>query len=424
MNLEVHRAQRLTGTIRPPSDKSLTHRAYILAALAKTPSTVLEPLEAEDCQRTLKIVLALGSNANEFPRQVTIEPSSLRLGPHELDCGNSGTTMRLMAGALASEDGLRAVMRGDESLSRRPMNRIVEPLRLMGAEIAGETPPLKIVGSRLRGIAYRSPVASAQVKSCLLLAGLRADGETWVTEPSPSRDHTERMLGALGVAVERADGAVGVVGGQTWDGFNFHVPADVSSAAFFLCAAAAVPGSSLVLTGVGVNHTRTGVLEALAQAGATVTLASVREAMGEPVADITVTGSDSLRPFEVSGALVPRLIDEIPVLAVLATQCHGTTKIRDAKELRVKESDRIESVAANLAKMGAKVETFEDGLHVTGPTPLRGAVVDATGDHRIGMAFAVAGLLAEGRTTVTNADSIRTSYPDFQAHLDQLTGIE
>ena len=424
MNLEVHRAHRLTGTIRPPSDKSLTHRAYIFAALAKTPSTVFEPLEGEDCQRTLEIVRALGSNANEFPRQVTIEPSSLRLGPHELDCGNSGTTMRLMAGVLASEDGLRAVMRGDESLSRRPMGRIVQPLRLMGADIIGENAPLKVVGARLHGIAYRSPVASAQVKSCLLLAGLRGEGETWVTEPSPSRDHTERMLASLGVVVQTADGAVGVAGGQAWDGFTFSVPADVSSAAFFLCAAAALPGSSVVLTGVGVNPTRTGVLDALRQAGASVALAPRREEMGEPVADITVTGSDALRRFEVSGSLVPRLIDEIPVLAVLATQCHGTTKFRDAKELRVKESDRIETVAANLAKMGAKVETFEDGLHVTGPTPLRGAVVDATGDHRIGMAFAVAGLLAEGRTTVTNADSIQTSYPDFQAHLDQLTGIE
>jgi 3-phosphoshikimate 1-carboxyvinyltransferase len=408
--------------LRAPSDKSLTHRAYIFAALAQGPSEVTSALRGEDCENTLQIVRSLGAEVLDQGGVVRIVPGPLRSPERDLDCGNSGTTMRLMAGVLASEPGLDATLVGDASLSRRPMWRIVEPLRLMGAEVEGDTAPLHVRGKRLRGIEYATPVASAQIKSCILLAGVRAEGETWVTEPAPSRDHTERMLESLGVEMmQRGTTTIGVTGGQTWDGFSFDVPADVSSAAFFMCAAAMVPGSRVVFADVGTNPTRTGVLEALSEAGAKIRVVPQEDRMGEPVSHVEIDHQEPLKAFEVSGDLVPRLIDEIPVLAVLATQCEGTTRIRDARELRVKESDRVEAVAKNLRAMGAQVETCEDGMDVTGPTPLRAATVDAEGDHRIGMAFAVAGLVAEGETTIVNAESIRTSYPGFQDDLEALS---
>jgi 3-phosphoshikimate 1-carboxyvinyltransferase len=421
--LRVSRSGPLVGSLRVPSDKSLTHRAYLFAAMARPGTSVVRtPLRGEDCENTLKIVRQLGASV-EVGEVVTVTSSGqLRSPDSALDCGNSGTTMRLLAGVLASTPELEATLVGDASLSRRPMKRVTEPLRLMGAEIEGDTAPLTIHGKRLRGIEYASPVASAQVKSCLLLAGLNAEGETWVTEPAQSRDHTERMLASLGVPLKRkGDRTIGVSGGHRWDAFETEVPADVSSAAFFLCAVAAVPGSRVVLTDVGTNPTRTGVLEALAVSGARITAAPKDEQMGEPVSDLAIEGGD-LRAFSVCGDIVPRLIDEIPVLAVLATQCSGTTTFRDADELRVKETDRIETVAQNLRAMGADVETFDDGLAVTGPTRLRGATVDAEGDHRIGMAFAVAGLIAEGETTILNAESIQTSYPGFERDLLALQG--
>ena len=434
MTLEVERSGPLTGTLRPPSDKSLTHRAYIFALLAKTGSSrVFNPLVAQDTDCTRKIIEHLGAKLQHFPPPlragegqgggILVSPPPRLLQPqNDLDCGNSGTTMRLIAGVLASEPGLRAVLVGDESLSKRPMNRIVEPLALMGADVKGDTAPLAILGKSLRGIAYSSPVASAQIKSCILLAGLRAAGRTILTEPTKSRDHTERMLAALGVRLAVDENSVEIEGGQTWNAFEFDVPADISSAAFFLCAAAAIDGSQVTLTQVGTNPTRTGVLDVLKQVGANVSEEIKPDQMGEPVSDITVQANDK-RPFEVSGALVPRLIDEVPVLAVLATQCEGTSKIRDAKELRVKESDRIETVAKNLRSMGATVQTYEDGLDVTGPTPLTATTVDAMHDHRIAMAFAIAGLLATGTTRVQNADSVLTSYPDFESHLRHLAAM-
>ncbi len=432
-SLTVSRIAGLSGSLRPPSDKSLTHRAYLFAALAEdqgVPSTVHNPLDGEDCASTLDCLVDLGFDAEHFPagemgeRAFTmVHPRADWLSPDApLDCGNSGTTMRLLVGLLAGRPGLEATLMGDESLSRRPMGRVVEPLRQMGAEIEGQTAPLRVSGRHLRAIDYASPVASAQVKSCVLLAGLRAEGTTWLREPSPSRDHTERLLEALGVEVQRrGDGAVGVDGGQTWGAFEYDVPADVSSAAFFLVAAAMMPGSDVRLESVGVNPTRTGVLEVLESAGVRLGLDAPREPMGEPVADLLVRGTDLLRPFQVGGDLVPRLIDEIPVLAVLATQCDGVSSFRDASELRVKETDRVETVAAGLRAMGATVTTHPDGMDVEGPIRLRGAEIDAAGDHRIGMAFAVAGLVAEGPTTIHNAQSIRTSYPAFETDLARLT---
>lgn len=434
--MEVTRSGPLRGRINVPSDKSLTHRAFLFAALApEGMSRIGNPLLGEDCLATAECLRetgaeveiiedgALGIDGTNRPFALVQRERPWSSPDVPLDCGNSGTTIRLLSGILASVPGLDATLTGDASLSRRPMRRIVEPLREMGAQIEGETTPLRISGRKLTGISYMSPVASAQIKSCVLLAGLGATGETWVSEPSQSRDHTERMLEGMGIELLRDGGlAVGVAGGQVVPPLDFDVPGDVSSAAFFMVAATLVPGSSVELAEVGVNPTRTGVLDVLRQVGANVGLLAERETSGEPVADVQVSAPPRLSPFEISGDLVPRLIDEIPVLAVLATQCDGVSRIRDAKELRVKESDRIESVASGLRAMGATVTTYEDGMDVTGSVDLCGATIDASGDHRLAMAFAVAGLVASGTTTILNADSVETSYPGFEEDLRRLSG--
>jgi 3-phosphoshikimate 1-carboxyvinyltransferase len=365
----------------------------------------------------------VGAAFNDENGNVVVHPPTDWQTPNrDLDCGNSGTTMRLLAGFLASRP-LTAVMTGDASLSRRPMGRIVTPLRLMGAKIEGDTPPLRIRGGDLTGIDFHSPVASAQVKSCVLIAGLRANGETWVSEPSQSRDHTERFFSMLGIPLlDRCDGAVGVQGGATWDGFDFTVPADISSAAFAMVAAAMIPGSQLTVRELGLNPTRSGLLDVFRQAGVECALEMTTE-IGEPMGDVTVRGAEVLKAFEIAGALVPRLVDEIPVLAVLATQCRGITTIRDAKELRVKESDRIQVVADGLRAMGAKIEATADGFVIEGPTPLHGTTIDASGDHRIAMAFAIAAAVADGPVVVRGADSIATSYPDFESDMDRLSEV-
>ncbi len=423
MEIVVSHSGPLRGSIRPPSDKSLTHRAFMFAAAAQSPSAILNPLMGEDCVSTLRCLEQLGALPERVGNGFKIAPAPEWLQPeHELDCGNSGTTMRLLSGFLASRP-LHVRLIGDASLSRRPMRRIADPLRLMGAKIEGDTPPLTLQGGRLRAIDYASPVASAQIKSCILLAGLRAEGTTWVSEPAPSRDHTERMLRALGVQLhDRCDGGVGVDGGTKWDGFEFNVPADISSAAFWAVAAALLPGSEIELRQVGTNPSRTGLLDVLTQAGVPWAATNERDELGEPIADLRLSCPATLRPFEIFGDLVPRLIDEIPVLAVLATQCHGTTTIQDAAELKVKESDRILTVANGLRAMGAKVEPTDDGMIITGPTPLYGATIDALGDHRIGMAFAIAGLIARGDTIIQGADAIATSYPGFWSDLETLQG--
>lgn len=424
MRLEVGRVAALQGEYRPPSDKSLTHRAFMFAASARTPSVVETPLMGEDCMATLHALQAMGLGVGWNEGVAHLVPSPEWNSPaSELDCGNSGTTMRLMSGLIASRP-IEATLAGDASLSRRPMRRVVEPLRMMGAEITGDHAPLRIQGGVLTGISYTSPVASAQVKSCLLLAGLRAEGETTVTEPELSRDHTERMLVALGVPLVRDPSRplmVGVRGGSSFDGFRFRVPADISSAAFFLVAAACLPGSRVRAGDVGVNPTRAGLLKVLSQAGAYAHLENERDEGGEPVADIALRGGAPLRAFRVDAPMVPSLIDEIPVLAVLATQCDGLTRIDGAAELRVKESDRLARVAEGLRAMGARVEELPDGLEIEGPTPLSATRVEAGGDHRIAMAFAVAGLLADGLTAIDGAETISTSYPGFAQDLAGLS---
>lgn len=424
--LTVGPAHRVSGSIRPASDKSLTHRAVLLAAIANSPSHVSQPLLGEDCRATMRCVEAMGAKVEVGEDEITVHPATEWSSPQtDLDCGNSGTTMRLLAGLIASRP-IEARLVGDASLSRRPMGRIAEPLRLMGATLEGDRPPIMVRGGALRGIAYTSPVASAQIKSCILLAGLRAQGVTQVTEPSLSRDHTERMLHALGVPLTRESAPNGAhtvrLEAATFAGFQISVPADISSAAFWLVLAAAFPGAEVVLRDVGVNPTRTGVLDVLERAGANVRSTHAQTAMGEPIANLHIHGAEALRAFEVGGPDIPRLIDEIPVLAVLATQCSGTSIFGDAHELRVKESDRIKKTVELITALGGTAREREDGLEVDGPTPLHGGTIDADGDHRIAMAAVIGGCLARsGTTTVSGADSITTSYPDFMNHLEALT---
>lgn len=423
MILRIEPIRSLRGTFRPPSDKSLTHRAYMFGAIASGESLVRKPLEGEDCESTLHCLRQLGLTYDRAGGEVRLRPAPEWVQPADvLDCGNSGTTIRLMSGLLASRP-LDTTLVGDASLSKRPMKRIAEPLRRMGARVEGDTPPLHIVGGDLDAITYESPVASAQVKSAILLAGLRAPGRTVVMEPHLSRDHTERMLSALGVPVSQSSNShffAAVEGPCQPIGFEFLVPGDISGAAFFLVATALLQGSEVDFHELGINPSRTGILDVLTMVGAEPRLVREWNELGEPVADVALHSCRQLRPFEISGGLVPRLIDEIPVLAVLATQCHGVSTIRDARELRVKESDRLELMADGLRRMGVNIETFEDGMAITGPTPLKATRIDAQLDHRIAMAFAIAGLIAEGATEIEGAESIATSFPTFESELRRL----
>jgi 3-phosphoshikimate 1-carboxyvinyltransferase len=420
----------LTGRIRVPGDKSISHRALMLGAIASGETTIEGLLLGEDPRSTAKCFSMMGAQISELnAERVTIR--GVGIGELEepigvLDAGNSGTTMRLMLGILASHPGRFFAVTGDSSLRSRPMSRVIKPLQQMGAQIwgrrANSLAPLAVVGQHLRGIHYHSPIASAQVKSCILLAGLMASGDTTVTEPSLSRDHSERMLQAFGakLTVDRETCSVTVSGSAQLQGQNVIVPGDISSAAFWLVAAAIVPGSELVVENVGVNPTRTGILEALEMMGADIQLQNQRLTAGEPVADILVRSSSQLRGCTIAGDLIPRLIDEIPILAVAATFASGTTIIRDAAELRVKESDRLAVTASELNRMGAQITELPDGLEITGETPLTGTDVDSYTDHRIAMSLAIAALNASGTTTIHRAEAAAISYPDFTPTLQQI----
>lgn len=424
---ELHPAQRVSGRVRVPGDKSISHRAAIFGALAHGHTFVRGFLRAHDTLATLACLRALGAQIEDDGSTVRIDGQgfeSLKAPATLLDCGNAGTTMRLLLGVLAGCD-FACVLGGDASLSRRPMDRVRIPLEHMGASVQGtgerHAPPLQVRGGGLHGIEYAMPMASAQVKSAILLAGLRATGETTVIEPAPSRDHTERMLRGFGVEVHTCGSAVTLRGGQKLLATAVDVPGDISSAAFFLVAAALRPGWELIAEGVGINPTRTGILDVLNAMGAEVELLNGRDSGGEPRADIRVRGprEASLRATEIGGALIPRLIDELPVLALLATQCEGTTVIRDAAEMRVKESDRIAVIAGELTKLGAKIEERPDGMLIHGPTPLHGAeVISPPGDHRIAMTLAVASLICDGPTRLHNADAVSSSFPNFWELLD------
>lgn len=414
-----------------PGDKSISHRAAMVAALAEGTSSIQNFSTSADCTATLSCLRALGvsieRDADLLISGVGIDGLREPSGP--LDCGNSGTTMRLLAGILAGQD-FKSTLTGDDSLRSRPMQRIIEPLQMMGARISSHAgrAPLVIQGHReLNAISYELLVASAQVKSCILLAGLSAAGRTEVIENEITRDHTERMLRRFGVQVETGDPEregenarfAAVTGPARLSAQNVSIPGDISSAAYFIAAAALLPGSSLQVSNVGVNPTRVLFLEQLRTLGLDVEITSVSEDGNEPVGVIRVRGSEEQlsgnfgSPMMIRGLIVPQLIDELPLLAVVGSQIAGGIEIRDAAELRVKESDRIATTAQNLRVMGADVEEFDDGFRVAGPVRLRGAKIDPRGDHRIAMAFAIAALLAEGETEIEDAECVGVSFPEF-----------
>ncbi len=419
----------LTGRLRVPGDKSISHRALMLGAIA-TGETIIEGLLlGEDPRSTAHCFRAMGAEISELNSEKIIvqgrglgqlqEPSTV------LDAGNSGTTMRLMLGLLAGQKDCLFTVTGDDSLRQRPMSRVIQPLQQMGAKIwarnNGKFAPLAVQGSQLKPIHYHSPIASAQVKSCLLLAGLTTEGDTTVTEPALSRDHSERMLQAFGakLTIDPTTHSVTVHGPAHLTGQRVVVPGDISSAAFWLVAASILPGSELLVENVGINPTRTGVLEVLAQMGADITPENERLVTGEPVADLRVRSS-RLQGCTFGGEIIPRLIDEIPILAVAAAFAEGTTRIEDAAELRVKESDRLAAIASELGKMGAKVTEFADGLEIQGGTPLQGAEVDSLTDHRIAMALAIAALGSGGQTILNRAEAAAISYPEFFTTLGEV----
>ncbi len=426
MNATIRPRGPLRGEVVVPGDKSISHRALILGALAEGDTSIRGLATGQDVQSTMACLRALRVDIEARGDDVIVHgvghqgfapPSAV------LDARNSGTTMRLLAGLLAGQP-FRSAITGDASLRRRPMQRIIEPLVRMGAEVVaqpGGLPPLTIAGGGLRAIDYELPVASAQVKSCVLLAGLLAAGTTSVVEPAPSRDHTERMLAAFGVNVLREGRRIMLGGGQRLrGGVRMQVPGDLSSAAFYMAAAATLPKSDLVVRGVGLNPTRTGFLSVLRSMGGRVEILSQKVEHHEPSGDLRIRFS-RLRAVQVKGGLIPAVIDEIPILAVLATQAEGRTEIRDAQELRVKESDRIRSIADGLRRMGARIEELPDGMVIEGPTPLHAASVDSYGDHRVAMALAVAGMLCDGEIVIHNAEAVSVSFPQFFSQLEDLS---
>jgi 3-phosphoshikimate 1-carboxyvinyltransferase len=421
---KIRRAPTIQTELEVPGDKSISHRAVMLASMSNGVCVIKGFLPSEDCMSTVNAMRSLGVEieiADETTLIVHGRRRDFKKPRQAIDCGNSGTTMRLLAGVLA---GLPFSTRlvGDASLSRRPMDRVIKPLEMMGAKITAEgkntRPPLVIEGAPLRPVHYVSPVASAQIKSAVLLAGLSAKGKTSVTEPTQSRDHTENMFEYFLVRPQRQGLTVSIFGEQTPESRDFQVPGDISSAAFWLVAAAAQPRSHLLIKNVGLNSTRTGVLAVLLRMGAHVA-EIVESEEAEPMGTIEMKG-ERLRGTEIKGAEIPNVIDEIPILAVAAALAVGRTVISDAGELRVKETDRLAAVATNLRAMGAHVAETEDGLTIDGGFPLQGARLESFGDHRIAMAFAIAGLFAEGETVIADTDCVNTSYPGFYATLDGL----
>lgn len=416
--------QSLRGPIAVPGDKSISHRSIMFGALAEGETTVSNFLPGADCLSTISCFQQLGVKIEQNGQQVRIEGkgfSGLTEPSEILDVGNSGTTIRLMLGILAGQ-GFSAVLAGDSSIAKRPMTRVVNPLREMGAHIdgrkEGEFAPLSIRGGQLRGFSYKLPVASAQVKSAIILAGLQAEGETVIVEPEATRDHTERMIQQFGGKIEKDGQSIKVQGNQVFKGTNIHVPGDISSAAFFMVAAAITENSEVVLKNVGLNPTRTGIIEVMKAMGAEITV-ELKSSEGEPAGDVTVRSS-RLKGTTISGDLIPRLIDEIPVIALLATQAEGVTTIKDAAELKVKETNRIDTVANELNILGADIKPTVDGLIISGRKSLKGGMVTSHGDHRIGMMLAIAALIAEGEVELEDPDAIDVSYPQFFEHITSL----
>ncbi len=414
----------LKGTLQVPGDKSISHRSIMFGAIAAGTTTVEGFLLGDDCLSTISCFRKLGVEINLSGDQVTItsngeenwqEPTSV------LDTGNSGTTTRLMLGLLAGTK-FHSVLAGDESIAKRPMRRSIDPLRLMGADIRGRAngqyTPLAVQGTQLHAMDYTLPVASAQVKSAILLAALKAKGTTTITEPVPTRDHTEIMLQHFGAELKREGDTISLQGGQKLKAAHVKVPGDISSAAFMIGAGLITKNSEVVLTNVGCNPTRTGILDVIEQMGADFNVELTDES-GERPANITIRSSN-LKGTEIGGSLIPRLIDEIPLIALMATQAEGTTVIKDAEELRVKETDRIAAVVAELSKMGADITATEDGMVINGPTQLHGASMKTYGDHRLGMMAAVAALIADGPVEIDDPDCISVSFPNFVEQMNSL----
>ena len=427
MEFRVKRASRIDAEITVPGDKSISHRAVIIAALSNGVCVLRGFLASEDCMCTVQALRACGIKIEQPEPDMLVVHGKKRLltsPPGEINCGNSATTMRLLAGLLAGQP-FDSRLVGDATLARRPMDRVLAPLRQMGANIVAEGPnetaPLRITGAKLHGIEYDAPLPSAQVKSALLLAGLFAKGKTTVKEPSPSRNHTELMLNYFLVrTAKEEDGGVTIFGDQVPESRDFTIPGDISSAAFWLVAAGAQPGGHLLVRDCGLNDTRTALLGVLVRMGA-----QVREAIGdvdqiEPRGAVEITGA-SLKGTVIQGKEIPQLIDELPILAIAGALASGTTTIRHAQELRVKETDRIAAIAHNLRAMGAQVIELNDGLEIHGRGSLRGARVASFGDHRIAMAFAIAGLFADGETIVQDAQCVHESYPDFAKALEEIS---
>jgi 3-phosphoshikimate 1-carboxyvinyltransferase len=421
-NRVVRPARNINGSVRLPGDKSISHRYAMLGALAEGPTKLDNFSAAADCQSTLNCLSALGVEVRR-DGAVAISGSGRELAAptQALDCGNSGSTMRMLAGILAGQK-FDSEMIGDSSLMKRPMGRVIEPLRAMGAQISGtpdNKPPLHVRGGNLKALDYNSKIASAQVKTCILFAGMFAEGKTSVEEPVRTRDHGELALRAFGAEIERTQTRVSMAGKQPLKAIEAYVPGDLSSAAFFLCAASLFPESNLILDHVLLNPTRAGILDLLTLMGGRISFLQVEQQHYELIGTVRFQPG-KLKGTRISGAQVAGLIDELPVLAAIGPYTEDGVEIRDARELRVKESDRVAAVVQNLRAMGATVEEFEDGLRVPGGQQLRGAELESFGDHRIAMAFSVAALRAEGETVIKDADCVAVSYPMFYDHLQKL----
>jgi 3-phosphoshikimate 1-carboxyvinyltransferase len=428
MNRVIEKTNFLKGEITPPPDKSISHRAVMFASLAKGESRIKNFLWAKDPISSLNAMKSLGVKiqVNDI-KEIIVQGEglqSLKEPEDVIDCGNSGTTIRLLSGILAGQPFL-SILSGDESLRQRPMKRIIEPLRQMGVEICSRAenrfPPVVIRGGNLKGISYEMPIASAQIKSAILLAGLFAKGDTTVKEPHKSRDHTEKMLKSMGVELYITNNTIKISQpSQELKAFDIAIPNDFSSAAFFIGGACLVPDSEVIIKNVCLNETRTGFLEVLRSMGAKIEIFNLKEQAGEPVGDILVKKSSGLKGVTVQGEIIPRLIDEFPILCIIATQAEGLTVIRDAKDLRAKESDRIKAMVTELSKMGVPIKEFEDGVEIKGPCKLKGTEVYSYKDHRIAMALSIAGLISEGKTTIIDADCVDISFPEFYDLLEIL----
>ena len=415
----------LKGEVAIPGDKSISHRAVMFGSLAEGTTEVTNFLQGADCLSTIFCFRKLGIEIENTSQRILIHGKGLHglTEPSDtLDTGNSGTTTRLISGILAGQR-FTTVLNGDASIQTRPMKRIMTPLSMMGADITSlkgnDCAPLRICGGQLHGIAYTSPVASAQVKSCILLAGLYADAPTSVTEPVLSRNHTELMLAGFGAHVTSSGTTATIEPEPDLNGMKIEVPGDISSAAYFLAAGLMIPNSEIMIKNVGINPTRDGILRVAKEMGGDITILNEKTSGGEPTCDLLVRSS-SLKGVTIGGEIIPTLIDEIPMIAVMACFAEGITTIKDAQELKVKESNRIDTVVTNLKAMGAHIEATDDGMIIEGGYPLHGAVIDSHLDHRIAMSFAVGALGADGETTIEGADCVKISYPEFYQTLEKL----